>query len=97
MNQYTLLIASLVALVVGSVLGYYARQSIAKKQAGTLEAKLQKKVLKAKQDADLLLSQAQKEIDNRRFEVLKTERRLLNRANVLDQKLSSFEKNHSCN
>ena len=93
MNQYTLLIASLAALVVGSVLGYYARQSIAKKQAGTLEAKLQKKVLKAKEEADFLLSQAQKEIDNRRFEVLKTERLLLKRENVLDQKLSSFEKN----
>ena len=49
MNQYTLLIAGLAALIVGSVLGYYARQSIAKKQAGTLEAKLQKKVLKAKE------------------------------------------------
>lgn len=85
-------------------MGYYARQSIAKKQAGTLEAKLQKKVLKAKQDAELILSEAQqkaklllegaqKEIDERRSEVLKTERLLLKRENILDQKLSVFERN----
>jgi len=91
-------------LTVGSVLGYYARQSIAQKQAGTLEAKLQKKVLKAKQDAELILSDvkqkaqqilegAQKEIDERRYEVLKAERLLLRRENVLDQKLSVSERN----
>jgi ribonuclease Y len=104
MNQYILLIIGIVALSLGSILGYYARQSIAKKQAGTLEAKLQKKVLKAKQDAETLLSDAQqkaqqilgetqKEIDGRRYEVLKTERLLLKRENILDQKLSSFERN----
>ena len=91
-------------MTVGSVLGYYARQSIAQKQAGTLEAKLQKKVLKAKQDAELILSDvkqkaqqilegAQKEIDERRYEVLKAERLLLRRENVLDQKLSVSERN----
>lgn len=104
MDQFTLLIVGVVALSVGAILGYYARQSIAKKQAGTLEAKLQKKVLKAKQDAELILSEAkqksqqvlertQKEIDDRRSEVLKTERLLLKRENILDQKLSTFEKN----
>jgi len=104
MNQFILLIVGIVVLTVGSVLGYYARQSIAQKQAGTLEAKLQKKVLKAKQDAELILSDvkqkaqqilegAQKEIDERRYEVLKAERLLLRRENVLDQKLSVSERN----
>jgi len=104
MNQFILLIVGIVVLTVGSVLGYYARQSIAQKQAGTLEAKLQKKVLKAKQDAELILSDvkqkaqqilegAQKEIDERRYEVLKAERLLLRRENVLDQKLSASERN----
>jgi len=104
MNQYILLSVGIVALSIGAVLGYYARQSIAKKQAGTLEAKLQKKVLKAKQDAEVILSEnkqkaqqildgAQKEIDERRYEVLRTERLLLKRENILDQKLSSFERN----
>ena len=104
MNQFILLIVGIVVLTVGSVLGYYARQSIAQKQAGTLEAKLQKKVLKAKQDAELILSDvkqkaqqilegAQKEIDEQRYEVLKAERLLLRRENVLDQKLSVSERN----
>jgi ribonuclease Y len=104
MNQFILLIIGLLLLAVGSVLGYYARQSIAKKQAGTLEAKLQKKVLKAKEDSEAILSEAKekaaeilerakKEVDSRRYELFKTERLLLKRENILDQKLSDFEKN----
>ncbi len=103
MNQFTLLLVGIFALTLGSVLGYYARQSIAKKQAGTLEAKLQKKVLKAKQESEIVLAEteekakqllesAQKETDDRRYEVLKTERLLLRRENILDQKISTLER-----
>lgn len=103
MNQYILLIVGIVALVVGSVLGYFARQSIAKKQAGTIEAKLQKKILKTKQDSEAITSEAKeraeravetakKEIDSRRYELLKTERLLLKREDTLDQKLTGLEK-----
>src|SRR4030042_6633244 len=104
MNQIIPLAVGVFALALGLVWGYYARQSIAKKQAGTLEAKLQKKVLKAKQDSETILSEAdeksrrilesaKKEIDERRYEVLKTERLLLKRENILDQKISVLEKN----
>ncbi len=90
-------------LAFGSVLGYYARQSIAKKQAGTLEEKLQKRIAKAREISDTIIADAKqkaaktletvkKEIDNRHYELLKTERLLLRRENVLDQKLSVFEK-----
>jgi len=103
MNQFILLLVGIFALSLGSVLGYYARQSIAKKQAGTLEAKLQKKALKAKQESETLLAEAEektkqllesakKEADERRCEVLKTERLLLKRENILDQKISTLEK-----
>lgn len=103
MNQFILLMVGLVALSVGAILGYYARQSIAQKQAGTLEAKLQKKVLKAKQESESMLAQAeqksqeilesaQKEINERRSEVLKTERFLLRRESSLAQKVSNFDK-----
>lgn len=102
MNPFTLLLAGMAALVAGSVLGYFARQSIARKKAGTLEAELQNKILKAKKEAETIVSEAeqkarqalertQKEIDARRSEVLKTERLLLKRENNLDQKLSLFE------
>jgi ribonuclease Y len=102
MNQSTPLIVAMIALVVGTVLGYYTRQSIAKKQAGTLESKLQKKVLKAKQDSELILSEskqkadqllesAKKEVDGRRYELVRSERLLLKREEVLDQKSSELE------
>ncbi len=102
MNPLTLLLAGIAALVAGSVLGYFARQSIARKKAGTLEAELQNKILKAKKEAETIVSEAeqkarqalektQTEIDSRRSEVLKTERLLLKRENVLDQKISLFE------
>jgi ribonuclease Y len=103
MTQFILLATGLVSLALGAVLGYYARQSIAKKQAGTLEARLQKKVEKAretseeilaeaKKKADEALKTANKEIDGRRYDLLRTERLLLKRENALDQKLSEFEK-----
>jgi ribonucrease Y len=103
MNQFILFIVGMLSLAAGSILGYYARQSIAKKQAGSLEAKLQKKVLKAKQDTEVILSEAeqkarqvweeaQKGINERRQEILKTERLLLKRESILSQKISSFEK-----
>jgi len=103
MNQLILLIVGVLVLVLGAVLGYFARQSIAKKQAGTLEAKLQKKVLKAKEDADALvietnkkaeqiLEKTKKEVDDRRYELLKTERLLFKRENSLDEKNSTLER-----
>ncbi len=103
MNQIILLIIGIIVLAAGSFLGYYARQSIAQKQAGTLEAKLQKKVLKAKQDSDVILAEAKQKaqeflestkraVENRREEVYKTEQLLLRRENILDQKLSNFER-----
>jgi len=102
MNQFILLMVGVFILSIGSILGYYARQSIAKKQAGTLEARLQKKSLKAKQNSEEILSEAKqkaekiieavrKEIENRRYELFKTEKLLFKRENVLDNKLSSFE------
>ena len=102
MNQLIPLAVGVFALALGSVLGYYARQSIAKKQAGTLEAKLLKKVQKAKEDTEIIFSEAKqratellnsanREIDDRRSEVLKTEHLLLKRETFLDEKISNFE------
>lgn len=103
MNSFALLVISLVCLSVGSVLGYYSRQTIAKKQAGTIEAKLHQKILKAKQDSELLIAEAKekssqilestkKETIERQHELFRTERVLLKRENILDQKLSAFDK-----
>ncbi|MCK4520748.1 ribonuclease Y [Candidatus Parcubacteria bacterium] len=96
------LLVGIVCLAVGSFLGYYARQSIAKKQIGSLEEKIQKKIAQAKKEAEELTSNAKekssailesvkKEEDQRRRNILKTEQVLLRRENILDRKISDFE------
>ena len=102
MNQFILLMVGLFALALGSILGYYARQSIAKKKAGTIEQTLQKRLQKAKETADSILSEAKEksqkileatkeETSQRHSELLRTERLLLKREHILDQKISDFE------
>jgi len=102
MEEFLSLIVGIICLSVGSVLGYYVRQSIVKKRAGTLEQKLQKKIVQTKEQAEKILSEArksasrikertEKEIDRRRNELLKTERLSLKREDALDKKLSDFE------
>ncbi|MGB2762705.1 MAG: ribonuclease Y [Minisyncoccales bacterium] len=96
------LFVGIVCLAAGSVLGYYARQSIAKKQIGSLEEKIQKKITQAKKEAEELISNAKerssatlesvkREEDERRRNILKTEQVLLRRENILDRKISDFE------
>ncbi len=103
MDQIILLsVITAVSLIFGSVLGYYTRQSIAKKRAGTLEAKLQKRVIdvkeetaslvkKAEQKAAEIIDKAQKEVDERRREFLKAQQLLLNRESLLNSRIASFE------
>jgi len=102
MNPLILLVVGVAALALGSVLGYYARQSIAKRNWKTIEAKLQKRITRAKEDSEQILAEAkekataliesvkQKE-DQRRAELLKTEQLLLKRENALDEKLADFD------
>lgn len=96
------LVVALVAAAVGGGVGYYVRQSIAKKRAGTLEAKLQKKVAEVKEETSKMVQEAeqksaqlldknQKEIDERRKEFLKAQDVLLNREKLLNERISSFE------
>lgn len=102
MNSLIPLLAGIVALVAGSFLGYYARQSIAKKNYRTIEARLQKKVDDARRESEIILSQskekalqvveaAQKEENERREGLLRTERLLLKRESILDEKTANLE------
>jgi ribonuclease Y len=103
MDQLTPLLAGVVSLGIGAIFGYLARQSIARRNYETIEAKIQKRVSQAKQEADAIVSQAkekasktigkiQREIDQRRQEFFKTEKLLLERENNLDEKISEHEK-----
>ncbi|MFH0791838.1 MAG: ribonuclease Y [bacterium] len=102
MTQTLTLIIATIFLVVGSVAGYFARQSIAKREAGTIESKLQKRILDAKTEADSVLFQAKeksfklveetkRESDSRREELLKMERILMRRESVFDKRLVEHE------
>lgn len=97
-----MLVFLVLALFVGGGIGYYIRQSIAKRRAGTLEAKLQKRVQDTKEEtvnlvknaekkASDLLEKAQKETDERRREFLKSQQVLLERENLLNTRIASFE------
>ncbi|MBI1866522.1 MAG: ribonuclease Y [Candidatus Staskawiczbacteria bacterium] len=103
MEQIILLLISLLSLAAGSILGYYVRQSIAKRRAGTLESKLQKRVIQVKEEttaaikkaeirAAEIVDKAQKEVDERRREFLKVQQILLDRENLLDGKIAAFDK-----
>lgn len=103
MSQFIPLIAGIVSLLAGAILGYFARQTIAKRDYDNLEAKIQKRSSQARAEAEEVIAQAKekasqflektrKEIETRRDDLFKTERLLLRRENVLDQKLSDYER-----
>jgi len=103
MTEVLALILSVIALMVGSVLGYYARQSIAKRKIGTIEAEIQKKInearaksqliiSEAKERANKLLEEARERVDRAREEILKTERFLRKKESNLEEKESFLTK-----
>jgi ribonucrease Y len=102
LDQLFLLIIGVVGIAAGAVLGYFARQSIAKKQVGTVEQKIQQKIIqtqkkaeeivaKANQQASEILNKIRREEEQRRKELIKTERYLLNRENRLQGKIDETE------
>ncbi len=106
MNQFASVIMTVIVLVIGFILGYYARQSIAKKQKGTIEDKIRKKISQAKLEAEKILKQAQeksleileqaeKERNEGKREFLKTEQILLKKENILNEKSIVLEKKES--
>jgi len=103
MDQIILnIIIAFLALIIGTITGYYIRQNLAKKRAGSLEAKLQKRVIDVKEETSTmvknaekksaeLLERTQKDVDERRREFLKSQQLLLDRENLLAGRITSFE------
>ncbi len=103
MEQLLFLAAAVAGLFAGAIAGYYARQTIARKQAGSIEAKLSKLVedaknearetlLKAKDKAVQILGDAQREVKERERGIERHEERLLKREELLERKLTDTEK-----
>ncbi|MFH1612058.1 MAG: ribonuclease Y [bacterium] len=92
-------------LIVGSIMGYYTRQTIAKKQAGTIESKLNKLIkdaknearetlFRAKEKAGKILEEIKKEEQIRQQQFLQTEKRLDRKEQIVDQKNTKIEKDY---
>ncbi len=90
------------ALAGGACAGYYARQMLAQKRAGTIEKNIANKLAKAKIEAariteesqtkaQKLLESTRQEIQQRSRELTKTETLVLKRESTLEQKISEFE------
>ncbi len=102
MNPFILLGLGVVALGAGSALGYYVRQSIAKRQIGTIEGKIQKKIKQTREEVEKTLNEAKTKAseivkkaehgeDQRRQELLKTRQLILRRESGLDRRSQVLE------
>ncbi|MDD4074433.1 MAG: ribonuclease Y, partial [Candidatus Pacebacteria bacterium] len=96
------LIIAAIALLLGGVVGYYIRQSIARKRAGTIEAELQKKITQTKQNAEEILAKAKlkaeeterktsQDLEERQKIVIKAESRLFKREEETEEKAKEIE------
>jgi len=102
MYQTFLVLGGVFALSLGAMMGYYARQSIARKKADKIEITLQKRISQVKKEAEEILSKAQeksnevlertkREISAQKQQIFKNEKLLLKREGVLSEKASLFE------
>ncbi len=103
MEHLTLLLIGTGALFFGALLGYFARQSIAKRDHHALETKVQKRIDSAKKRSrDILLDAqekyssmiegARKEVTEKNEELFKREKFILKRENSIDEKVTEYEK-----
>jgi len=103
MNPLILSFLGTAFVIVGVFAGYYARQTLARRDHRTIEAKLQKKIQLTREEAESILASAKekaskvledtrKEIDVKRDEFLKTEKILTERESLLGEKITGFER-----
>jgi ribonuclease Y len=103
MLSITTLIVMVAALMFGSLLGYWARQTIAKQQAGTIEAKLERLInqakqeskeiiLKAKDKANEIIEEAKREEKERQNQLRQSEQRIEKKEQSLERKSSEMDR-----
>jgi len=90
------------ALAIGGCVGYYTRQVIARRRAGTIEKNIAQKIAKAKVEAQKITEEAYRkaekineaarlDIQQRNREIIKAESLILKREAILEQKVADFE------
>ncbi len=100
------IVVSIVALVVGMLVGYLIRKNNAEKTIGSAEtmaknlildaenrSETMKKeiVIEAKEEAHRIRTEAEKDVRERRAEIQKSERRLFQKEETVDRKLETLE------
>ena len=96
------LFINLLFLAVGSVLGYFARQSVARRQSDTIEVTLRKKIAQAKKDyeriileakekANSIIGKAKKDTVDQRKELFNAEKVILKRENILEKRIVDLD------
>jgi hypothetical protein len=92
----------ILALGFGAILGYYARQSIARRQVDNIETTLQRRISQVKKETDEMIVGAQEkasqiiertkqDVSLQKQELFKTEKLLLKKESVLAEKSSKIE------
>jgi len=102
MSDIIILVGLMIALAIGSVLGYLARRTIAKKQINSIEEKLsrltetakresQETILKARSRAVKILEEAKKEEKQRQVELANFEKRVSRREEIVERQASTVD------
>jgi len=91
MAEIYYLILAIFSLSLGAVLGYFARQRIIRKEEKEIEEKLQK----AKEEADLILREAERKRKKKEREIFEKEESLEKREAFLKRKISEVERRES--
>jgi len=102
MEHIISILLGMLILAIGAVLGYYTRQSLARKKADAIETKLKKRIdqvkkeieelkSKAEKEAAQLLEKVNKETEEQRREIFQAERLLLKKENNLNEKYAEIE------
>ncbi len=102
-NSLVLIVITILTLSIGSVLGYFARQTIAKNQLSTAEGKINKMLEEAEQKAQSLeleaknkaveiLEEAKKKEKAREDQIMRLEKRLEKREEILDKKMEELDR-----
>lgn len=93
----------ILSLSLGSLLGYYARQTIAKRQLSTAEGRVTNMVEKAEKEAQEIalnaknkaveiLEEAKRKEKNKEDQLMRAEQRIERREEILDKKMEDLEK-----
>ncbi len=101
------IVIAAVAALIGALIGYIVRKNIGEKAIGSAEQKARnlildaenksetmkkEAILEAKEEAHRLRSDAERDAKERRAEIQRSERRLIQKEEALDRKISNIEK-----